>query len=118
MISKNERIKQRQWNYLRDYLRENKITYREYLLSPHWQDVRRRFWGSKLHNRCCYACGVKRDLQVHHKTYKRIGKERLNDLVMLCGVCHKETHRIEKERPNGILWGAAKRLRKNLLAMK
>jgi len=115
-MNKSERIKQRQWDYLLDYLREYKMTYQEYLQTPHWKDVRSRFWKSKLHNSRCYACGAIENLQVHHKTYKRIGKERLNDFVLLCGNCHKETHQIEKERPAGILYGAARRLKKKLLA--
>jgi 5-methylcytosine-specific restriction endonuclease McrA len=111
-MEKAERIKQRQWNYLTDYLRANKITYKDYLQSEHWKDVRKRFWKSKLHNGTCYTCGSHRDLQVHHKTYKHIGNEKLNDFVLLCGDCHKETHKIEKKRPAGILYGAAKRLKK------
>ena len=117
MKTKAERIKQRQWNYLLDFLRANKMTYVQYLQTPHWRDVRKRFWNSKLHKGKCYACGATQNLQVHHKTYKRIGNERMNDLLLLCGDCHKETHDIEKGRLVGILYGAAKRLKKNLLAL-
>ena len=31
--------------------------------------------------------------EVHHLTYERIGKERLNDLQALCGKCHKQQHK-------------------------
>jgi 5-methylcytosine-specific restriction endonuclease McrA len=110
---KAKRIKQKQWNYLLNYLRDNRITYRQYLQSPHWHDVRKRFWNSKLCDGTCEVCGGTERLQVHHNTYKRIGNERLNDLVLLCDDCHKEAHRIEKERPNGILLGAIRRLIKN-----
>lgn len=102
------------WKYLRDYLSKNKISYQEYLLSDHWKDVRSRFWKSKLHKGCCYACRSKEDLQVHHKSYKRIGKEKLHDLCLLCDRCHKLTHIIDNTRKNGCLWGAPKRLRKNI----
>ena len=102
-----------QWKYFHNYLDGNNITYQEYLESDHWKDLRKRFWASKLHNRSCYVCGVKSGLQVHHKSYKRIGREKLHDLLLLCGGCHTETHKLDKERTNGILWGAAKRLKKN-----
>jgi hypothetical protein len=102
------------WKYLRRYLEHNNITYAEYLRTEHWQDVRRRFWASKLHDGKCYACGTTGKLNVHHKSYKRIGREKLNDLCLLCDNCHSETHRIDRTRKHGILWGAARRLRKNL----
>lgn len=34
-------------------------------------------------------------LQVHHKTYRNVGKgneEELNDVIVLCSVCHKNCH--------------------------
>jgi hypothetical protein len=111
---RNERIKKHQWSFLTNYLRKEKITYNQYLQSEHWKDLKERYWKSKLNNFRCYACGNIGKLQLHHRTYRRIGHERLNDMILLCADCHKETHRIEKERPNGILWGAAKRLKKNL----
>jgi hypothetical protein len=45
------------WKCLRDYLTNTKQTYAEYLRTDHWQDVRRRFWASRLHNGTCYVCG-------------------------------------------------------------
>lgn len=49
-----------------------------------------------------------RDL--HHRSYKRIGKERLHDLVPLCRPCHEETHKYAAERKakkvKMALWGA------------
>lgn len=113
-MNKAEAIKKRQWNYLYKYLQDNKMSYKAYLLTDHWKDVRKRYWKSKLHNHTCYACGSKQNLQVHHKTYKRIGQEYLRDLCLLCGDCHRQAHQIEKTRDKGILYGAAKRLRKDI----
>ena len=31
--------------------------------------------------------------KVHHKTYERVGKEHLSDLIRLCEVCHEDYHR-------------------------
>lgn len=72
-------------------------SYAEYLKSPHWADVRRRYWASKLPKLChgCGAHGVPLDL--HHRTYKRIGAEYLMDLVLVCRDCHQEVHRYEKK---------------------
>jgi len=113
-MGKNQRIKNNQWKKLNSYLDRNGISYQQYLKGEHWQDVRRRYWKSKLHNGGCYVCErTNVQLQLHHKTYKRVGNERLNDLLLLCGDCHKAAHELEKSDWIGILYGAAKRLRKN-----
>ena len=109
------RARRNQWKYFHNFLVANRISYQDYLLSDHWKDVRRRFWASKLHNGSCFVCSSKDKLQVHHKSYKRIGKEKMGDLILLCGKCHKETHDFDRGRTEGILWGSAKRLKKNKL---
>ncbi len=43
----------------------------------------------------CMACGGWRDLEVHHLSYERLGAEVPQDLTVLCGHCHKRTHRQE-----------------------
>lgn len=101
------------WKYLRSFLSQNRMTYQEYLRSEHWKDVRARYWASKLHNRTCYVCGSAKGLEVHHRSYRRIGREKLHDLCLLCRSCHEQTHRLDKVRHKGCLWGAAKRLRKD-----
>ena len=85
------------WKYLRKYLSVNKLTYKQYLAGPHWQDVRRRFWSSSLHDGKCYACAVSGvTLEIHHKTYRRIGAEDLHDLCLLCRGCHQRAHALER----------------------
>lgn len=42
----------------------------------------------------CERCGAKRDLQVHHKTYERLGVERDQDLEVVCADCHRQHHLI------------------------
>lgn len=37
-------------------------------------------------------CEESKFLQLHHKTYKNLGNEKLSDLVYLCNKCHHETH--------------------------
>ena len=92
----------------------NKIEYQDYLRSEHWQDVRRRFCASKLHHGGCYICGSIFNLNLHHKSYTRLGNERLTDLIYLCNPCHKHVHTILKKRASGktTLWNVARKLRK------
>lgn len=68
-------------------------SYRAYLLSPHWQDVRKRYWASGIAVRHCKGC-LRKDvpLQLHHTTYKRLGNEYLRDLVPVCDDCHNAIH--------------------------
>jgi hypothetical protein len=67
-------------------------SYAEYLGSPHWQNVRRRYRESWLPQEC--ICGDD-DVQLHHMTYDRVGEERLEDLTPLCRTCHAMIHALE-----------------------
>lgn len=69
-------------------------SYRQYLRSEHWADVRRRFWASNL-PKTCGGCGAGRGLHLHHRTYKRIGAEWLTDLILVCADCHNAVHDFE-----------------------
>lgn len=60
--------------------------YQKYLQSEHWQGVKARMRASK-YLRLCYVCGSAGPLDLHHKSYKRLGSERLNDLIWLCRRC-------------------------------
>lgn len=64
--------------------------YSKYLQTPHWQRLRERLKRSSRWE--CYSCGSTERLQVHHKTYDRLGHERLSDLVVLCEICHSKIH--------------------------
>jgi hypothetical protein len=85
-------IPQQEAEYLTHYLRENCITYAEYLNGEHWQETRRR----RLSMPFCYCrvCGYSKGLQVHHNTYQRIGCEDMRDLDLLCWKHHTEVHEI------------------------
>lgn len=95
------------------------MSYKNYLQGIHWQSVRKRFRNSKL-SKCCYICGTIKNLNLHHKTYKRIGKEKLNDLIYLCQTHHYQTHNLLKLKLlNGStrdnLWNIAKKLKKKII---
>jgi len=49
-------------------------------------------------NYTCQKCGRKYELQVHHLTYKRFGREELEDLQTLCTRCHNDIHAEEGDK--------------------
>jgi 5-methylcytosine-specific restriction endonuclease McrA len=64
--------------------------YQTYLRSPEWKAKRARvleFWDYK-----CVTCYSHLDLEVHHRTYARLGDELLTDLIVLCDRCHEKFH--------------------------
>jgi len=69
--------------------------YGEYLLSEHWSAVKRSV-RTAFNNRC-QICNSKKDLHVHHRTYRRIGRELWADLMLLCKDCHHLFHGRMKE---------------------
>jgi hypothetical protein len=68
-------------------------SYADYLASEHWRLTRAAFWTHPDTPRRC-LCGNpnQAELQLHHKTYLRIGAEDLRDLQPLCGACHRDVH--------------------------
>jgi hypothetical protein len=64
--------------------------YRAYLLTDEWRTRRNRIL--KLVAYRCERCGAKRGIEVHHKTYERLGCEQDQDLEALCPDCHREHH--------------------------
>lgn len=65
-------------------------TYHDYLLSTIW--ARTRQLAFEFYGRRCCLCNSEDDLNVHHRTYERLGRERLADLVVLCRECHATFH--------------------------
>lgn len=66
------------------------MTYSEYLRSDHWREQREDALY-RAENRCqiCYSPDR---LQVHHRTYIRLGREKPRDLTVLCENCHRRHH--------------------------
>lgn len=75
---------------------EKQREYNNYLQSHHWMQVRLRY--RQGHKYRCFACPKKKDLQLHHRTYERIGAELDSDLVYLCGKCHGKIHRLARSK--------------------
>lgn len=66
-------------------------TYKEYLKSQQWDSRRRE--KLKRAGYKCEKCTTTKNLHVHHKTYKRIFKEKMSDLIVLCSICHGLYHK-------------------------
>lgn len=66
-----------------------KEEYEDYRESPHWQATSRRI---RQFRRVCEKCLFPYELNVHHKTYATLGRERDDDLIVLCRSCHSREH--------------------------
>ena len=64
--------------------------YAAYLKSAHWRAKRRE--ALEYHGAQCDQCGTDQNLQVHHKTYARLGREKMKDMQVLCQTHHNELH--------------------------
>jgi 5-methylcytosine-specific restriction endonuclease McrA len=86
--------------------------YQTYLNSPRWKAKRFRvFIRAKF---LCEKCKRKRATQVHHKTYARIFKEPLSDLVAVCAPCHRKIHGI-REKPKKRRFGKLGKVRARII---
>ena len=62
--------------------------YRDYMRSEAWRERRAR--ALKRAGFRCQICGEDTGkLEVHHNRYDNLGNERDEDLVALCGQCHR-----------------------------
>lgn len=74
--------------------------YEQYLRSSEWRDRRDAVLSRDLHQ--CQTCLTTEALEVHHKTYERLGDEALEDLITLCDGCHHAiTDVIRRRRYSG-----------------
>lgn len=90
-------------------------SYQDYIRSQHWQDMRRRFYASGAYKGCCWCCGRRNvPLEIHHRTYKRMGHELISDLVALCRECHRESHDFlrRSDNPRVNIWNSVKKVRR------
>lgn len=81
-------------------------SYRQYLNGPEWAETKTRYRNSgKLQS--CLVCRAP-NVDLHHRTYKRLGQESLNDLVALCREHHERLHEEGHDLWN--LWNGPRRL--------
>jgi 5-methylcytosine-specific restriction endonuclease McrA len=69
------------------------LPYADYLKSQHW--LQRRM-SAMVRPGACQVCGSPKDLDVHHNTYANLGREKEEDLTVLCRDCHRLFHENKK----------------------
>ena len=70
--------------------KQRKEEYDRYMRSPAWTHI--RFEVFRRDGYMCQWCHDNPASQVHHKTYERFGRERLDDLIAVCTSCHEAYH--------------------------
>lgn len=74
--------------------------YELYMKSPQWRAFRTKYSKSD-YPQTCLICGNAK-YQLHHLTYKRLGRELLRDVAPLCGECHGALHRSKPKAGGGL----------------
>jgi len=69
------------------------MSYWEYISSSAWRNSAARLDELRSADFRCRACFAEASddgaLEVHHRTYQRLGHEKSGDLTTLCGPCHR-----------------------------
>lgn len=63
----------------------------EFRDSVYWRVKRQAYF--KRHEYKCVVCPVRHGLELHHKTYERLGNERDEDLEYRCDAHHEAQHK-------------------------
>lgn len=75
-----------------------RIDYYVYIKSPEWfkrtESVRARNRG------ICECCNMRQGSCVHHRSYENLGKEKEEELLHVCEICHNMIHKKKK----GFIW--------------
>jgi hypothetical protein len=66
------------------------LKYDKYIKSEFWQT--KRIKALKRAGNKCQVCNGSNKLEVHHRTYERLGNENKKDLTVLCFDCHEKFH--------------------------
>lgn len=69
--------------------------YQRYLHSWRWRIIRAVVLA--LNCRRCAMCD-RLATEVHHRSYDRIGHERLTDLTPVCSECHRQFHNARRNK--------------------
>ena len=70
--------------------------YEAYMASAEWRALRSR--ALERDRNQCQTCLSEDDLEVHHKTYERLGNELMEDLITLCHDCHEAITTVIRRR--------------------
>lgn len=77
------------------YGKTNKIIasyddYSQHLHSQYWRTIREIALAKSKYK--CSRCRTKDYLNAHHLTYENVGNERIEDIQILCRMCHEKEH--------------------------
>jgi len=72
------------------YAIAKRLTYKQYCLTIHWQEIRRQIFKKRGHR--CQICGLPKGRVVHHLTYENLYDEKDEDLLVVCPLCHLWIH--------------------------
>lgn len=70
---------------------ERIVDYYKYINSSRWRDNPARLAELEAADFRCRLCSASQDsarIEVHHRTYVRLGREQIGDLTTLCQECH------------------------------
>lgn len=90
------RRRKRRGSVRRTSVSPRKAAYLAYIRSPAWRAFRTAWWAEydkKNKVRTCYCCGraqseLNSPLELHHRTYERMGSEEWTDIVPICKTDH------------------------------
>jgi len=66
------------------------IPYRQYLRLNYWKRI--SLDAKERAGFRCQLCNSESDLETHHRSYERRGREESSDLTVLCSECHGKFH--------------------------
>ncbi len=98
--ARKQRLSRRDVSQQESYDSLNRLGFQslqEYRTSELWRETKWRYRSSDYPQRCL-ICGS-RDFDLHHRTYARLGKEELFDLVALCRLHHDQLHELLDPNP-------------------
>jgi len=86
-------------DWIQDWLDKSEdfvnMPYQEYLKTDHW--IRVSILAKENADNKCQLCNSNGHLHTHHRTYKNLGHEKLNDVIVLCQACHEKFHNIQPQ---------------------
>ena len=77
------------------------MDYQAYITSSRWRNSQARQaerQAAGFRCRICYRPDSEVELQVHHRTYERLGREEPSDLLCVCTECHHEVTSFRRRR--------------------
>jgi len=84
---------------------ETCLNYQSYLQSQHWQNFRKLFYSKtfrkRFHKSCVCCLLPDGPFDLHHRTYQRIGRELLHDVIPVCRKCHDAIHKYIWQKKQG-----------------